>query len=245
MTDGSDVLFFGNTADKQAELTAALGQPCAVRLPGGGRHAGLPGRPVRADPSAEDDARRAGQQRPVPGSGTCGVFSKEPGFPPHQRRHRGAGSLGHAAFVVPIAFALYRVGGAPATLAADPARVRLMVSATRQAFAALRAPRRRRDPRGPAHPLSPPGETGHPLLAPCARRSPRRAVVRRAQPGRPEEMQELAPAASQRGLRAHREHHARPRPPPGMTSESGSPRSRSEAVAGRRRPGPSDPSLAR
>ena len=45
----------------------------------------------------------------------------------------------HAAFVVPIAFALYRVGVNPARLAADPVSLRLMVLATRQAFTALRA----------------------------------------------------------------------------------------------------------
>ena len=40
---------------------------------------------------------------------------------------------------MPIAFALYRVGIDPARLAADPASMRLMVLATRQAFTALRA----------------------------------------------------------------------------------------------------------
>ena len=40
---------------------------------------------------------------------------------------------------MPIAFALYRVGVDPARLAADPASMRLMVLATRQAFTALRA----------------------------------------------------------------------------------------------------------
>ena len=47
--------------------------------------------------------------------------------------------MAHAAFVVPIAFALYRVGTNPARLAADPTSMRLMVLATRQAFTALRA----------------------------------------------------------------------------------------------------------
>jgi len=45
----------------------------------------------------------------------------------------------HAAFVVPIAFALYRVGIDAPRLAADPATMRLMVLATREAFAALHA----------------------------------------------------------------------------------------------------------
>jgi 2-dehydropantoate 2-reductase len=47
--------------------------------------------------------------------------------------------MAHAAFVVPIGFALYRVGVDPARLAADAASMRLMVLATRQAFTALRA----------------------------------------------------------------------------------------------------------
>ena len=47
--------------------------------------------------------------------------------------------LGHTAFIVPLAFALYRVGVDAPRLAADPGTVRLMVLATRQAFAALRS----------------------------------------------------------------------------------------------------------
>jgi 2-dehydropantoate 2-reductase len=47
--------------------------------------------------------------------------------------------VAHTAFVVPLAFALYRVGVDPPRLAADPATLRLMVRATRQAFTALRA----------------------------------------------------------------------------------------------------------
>ena len=92
---------------------------------------------------------------------------------------------GHATFVVPIAFALYRVGVTPARLAADPVSMRLMVLATRQAFSALRATRQRRDPHQPAHPLPTPDHGRHRLLAPCVRQSPGRTVVRRALPGRP------------------------------------------------------------
>jgi 2-dehydropantoate 2-reductase len=47
--------------------------------------------------------------------------------------------LGHAAFIAPIAFALYRVNTDPAKLAADPRILRSMVLAIRQAFTALRA----------------------------------------------------------------------------------------------------------
>ena len=47
--------------------------------------------------------------------------------------------MGHAAFVVPIAFALYRVGVDAPRLAADRVTMQLMVRATRQAFTALRS----------------------------------------------------------------------------------------------------------
>jgi 2-dehydropantoate 2-reductase len=47
--------------------------------------------------------------------------------------------VGHAAFVVPIAFALYRVGIDASRLASDRPTLRLMVVATRQAFNALQA----------------------------------------------------------------------------------------------------------
>ena len=36
MTDGSDVLFFGNTASRQAELTAALGDRAVFGFPAAG-----------------------------------------------------------------------------------------------------------------------------------------------------------------------------------------------------------------
>ena len=64
---------------------------------------------------------------------------KEAGFPTLISADIEDWLVAHAAFVVPIAFALYRVGGDPARLAADPVTMRLMVRATRQAFTALRA----------------------------------------------------------------------------------------------------------
>ena len=45
--------------------------------------------------------------------------------------------FGHTAFVVPIGFALYRLGGNPTALAADASTLRLMVRATREAFETL------------------------------------------------------------------------------------------------------------
>ena len=99
---------------------------------------------------------------PARSSGTCGSVSRrrcsanrtaatsprvrllrsvftEAGFPTLISAHIEDWLIAHAAFVVPIAFALYRVGVDPARLAADPVSMRLMVLATRQSFAALRA----------------------------------------------------------------------------------------------------------
>ena len=61
------------------------------------------------------------------------------GFPTVISANIGGWLLGHAAFIVPIACALYRDGTDPARLAHDPDTLRLMVRATRQAFQALRA----------------------------------------------------------------------------------------------------------
>ena len=47
--------------------------------------------------------------------------------------------IAHAAFVVPIAFALYRIDVDPKRLSTDVATLRLMVRATREAFRALSA----------------------------------------------------------------------------------------------------------
>ena len=61
------------------------------------------------------------------------------GFPTAISADIGGWLLGHAAFVAPIAFALYRVGVDAARLAADRHVLRLMVLATRETFAALRS----------------------------------------------------------------------------------------------------------
>ena len=61
------------------------------------------------------------------------------GFPTVISADIGGWLLGHAAFVVPIAFALYRVGINAPRLAAEAGTMRLMVLATREAFTALRA----------------------------------------------------------------------------------------------------------
>jgi 2-dehydropantoate 2-reductase len=61
------------------------------------------------------------------------------GFPTAVSRDAEGWLIAHAAFVAPIAFALYRVGVDPKRLASDTRTLRLMVRATRQAFQALQA----------------------------------------------------------------------------------------------------------
>ena len=138
MTDGSDVLFFGNTAHRQAELTTALGDRALFGFPAaGGTREGPAVRYVLisqqktmlGEPDGSSTARVAHLQAVFEGAG----------FPTLVSIDIESWLVGHAAFVVPIAFALYRVGVDPARLAADPVNMRLMVLATRQAFAALRA----------------------------------------------------------------------------------------------------------
>ena len=138
LTDGSDVLFFGNTAGRHAQLTAALGERAVFGFPAvGGTRDG----PVvtyvlisqQKTMLGEPDGTTSPRVRHLQS-----VFD-EAGFPTLISANIEDWLMAHAAFVVPIAFALYRVGTNPARLAADPTSMRLMVLATRQAFTALRA----------------------------------------------------------------------------------------------------------
>jgi len=138
MTDDSDVLFFGNPANRRAELSAALGSRVLFGFPAaGGTRDGPVVRYVLISQQktmlGESDGSTSPRVRRLQG------VLAEAGFPTLISADIESWLVGHAAFVVPIAFALYRVGGDPAALAADAATMRLMVSATREAFAALRA----------------------------------------------------------------------------------------------------------
>ena len=138
MSDGSDVLFFGNTAGRQAELTAALGNRALFGFPAaGGVRDGAVIRYVLISQQktmlGEQDGSTTPRVRDL-----HGVFSAA-GFSTEVSADIDGWLVAHTAFVVPLAFALYRVGVDPARLAADPATLRLMVRATRQAFTALRA----------------------------------------------------------------------------------------------------------
>jgi 2-dehydropantoate 2-reductase len=132
------VLFFGNTTGRQAELTAAVGNRALFGFPAAG---GVQDGPV---------VRYVliGQQKTMVGEPDGATTSRvrqlrdvlsEAGFSTTISANIANWQLSHTAFIVPLAFALYRVGVDAARLAADPGTMRLMVLATRQAFAALRA----------------------------------------------------------------------------------------------------------
>jgi 2-dehydropantoate 2-reductase len=138
MRDDSDVLFFGNTAGHQGELVAAFGERALFGFPAVGG--------VRDGPVVRYVLIR--QQRTMLGeaNGTTtsrlrrlqDVFS-DAGFSTRTSANIDGWMIGHTAFVVPIGFALGRVGNDAAKLAAEPRTVALMVRATREAFRALGA----------------------------------------------------------------------------------------------------------
>jgi 2-dehydropantoate 2-reductase len=137
MNDDSDVLFFGNTVGCQADLVAALGERALFGFPAAGG--------VRDGPVVRYILIR--QQKTMLGE-TTGTTTPRvrrlqevldgAGFPTRISANIDGWMLGHSAFVVPIGFALYRVGTDAERLAADPDTVRLMVRATQEAFRVLR-----------------------------------------------------------------------------------------------------------
>jgi 2-dehydropantoate 2-reductase len=137
MNDGSDVLFFGNTAGHEAELLAALGERVLFGFPAAGGVRDGPvikyvlirqQRTMLGEPSGAMTPRVRHLQDELSGAG----------FPATISTSLDDWLVGHAAFIAPIAFALYRVDTDPAKLAADPRTLRSMVLAIRQAFTALR-----------------------------------------------------------------------------------------------------------
>jgi 2-dehydropantoate 2-reductase len=138
MKDGSDVLFFGNAGSRGVKLAAVLGERAlfGFRAIGGTRD----GRTIKyvlikqqktmlGEPDGTTTPRIRHLQHVL----------AEAGFPTLISADIGGWLLGHAAFVVPIAFALYRADIDGPRLAADRATMRLMVRANREAFTALRA----------------------------------------------------------------------------------------------------------
>lgn len=137
MDDGSDVLIFGNPADHRAEVVAALGGRALFGFPaaGGTRHG-----PVVTYVLISRQRTMLGEPdgTTTPRVQRLHDVLSDAGFPTTISADIDGWLLGHAAFVVPIAFALYRTGVDAARLAADRATMRLMVLATREAFTALR-----------------------------------------------------------------------------------------------------------
>ncbi len=136
MTDRSDVLFFGNTVGRQAELVEAIGDRALFGFPATGG--------VRDGPVVRYVMIR--QQKTMLGEATGTTTPRvrqlrevfvAARFPTRTSTNIDGWMLGHTAFVVPIGFALYRVGTDAAKLAADSDTMRLMVRATRETFKLL------------------------------------------------------------------------------------------------------------
>ncbi len=114
MNDGSDVLFFGNTAGHQAELLASLGERALFGFPAAG---GVRDGPVIKYVLIRQQKRMLGEPS---GAMTPRVRHLQDelstaGFPATISTSIDDWLLGHAAFIAPIAFALYRSdeGGVP------------------------------------------------------------------------------------------------------------------------------------
>jgi 2-dehydropantoate 2-reductase len=136
MRDSSDVLFFGNTAGHQGNLVASLGGRALFGFPAVG---GMRDGPVVRYVLIRQQKTMLGEAN---GSSSPRLRQlqdvlSDAGFSTRISANINGWMLGHAAFVVPIGFALYRSGTDAAKLAADADTMRLMVRATREAFRAL------------------------------------------------------------------------------------------------------------
>lgn len=134
----ADVLFFGNAAGLTGTLTEAMGSRTLFGFPAaGGVREGAVVRFVliRQQKTMLADADHHRSPRVL---ALAKMFGSA-GFPTAVSTDAERWLVAHAAFVVPIAFALYRVGVDPRRLAADGVLLTTMVRATSQAFRALRA----------------------------------------------------------------------------------------------------------
>jgi 2-dehydropantoate 2-reductase len=133
------ILFFGNTTGLQGRLVDALGGQALFGFPAaGGVLDGATVRYLRIRQQqtmvAEPDGRATRRIRGLRDA------LRHAGFPTSITADFEGWLLGHAAFIVPIAYALYRCGTDAEQLAADSHTLRVMVLATRQAFRALGRP---------------------------------------------------------------------------------------------------------
>ena len=138
MNDSPPVLFFGNTAGAHGDLVAALGDRALFGFPavGGFRDGAVirfvlitEQKTMLGEPGGAMTARVRSLQ---------GVLAAA-GFRTATSANMEDWLMAHTAFIVPIAFALYRLDVDPAALAADHSALQQMVRATRQAFRALNA----------------------------------------------------------------------------------------------------------
>lgn len=138
MTDESVVVFFGNVGERSAELVRQLGRRAMFGFPAAGgtreRHVVRyvlisQQQTMLGEVGGETSARARTLKTALEGAGFSVAISP----------HIDQWLLAHAAFVVPIAFALYRHDTDAVRLAADRSGVRAMVRATRECFRALRA----------------------------------------------------------------------------------------------------------
>jgi 2-dehydropantoate 2-reductase len=133
-----DVLFFGNAVGLTASLNQALGRPAMFGFPGAGgirdgaviRYVLIPRQKTMLGAPDDRASTRARHLQAVFG---------EAGLPTTISGNVEEWLTAHCAFIVPIAFALYRCDTDASRLADDPSGLLLMVRASRQAFRALRA----------------------------------------------------------------------------------------------------------
>jgi 2-dehydropantoate 2-reductase len=182
MHDGSDVLFLGNLAGHGPTLIQALGGRTVFGFPAAGgtrdgsviRYVLIPQQKTTlGEPNGETSSRIRRLQ----------ILFSSAGFPIAITANVEGWLLGHAAFVVPMAFALYRVDTDAGRLARDLETLRLMVRATRQASSGVAGLRDRGDPDQPHRPVPMDAPAiRSPILATSLGQPPRRTVVCRPQP---------------------------------------------------------------
>ena len=138
LSDGADVLVFGNATGLCGELRASLGRRVLFGFPA-------------AAGTRDGEAIRyvlIRQQKTMLGESDGQVSTRvrnlrdllgQAGFETAISRNVAGWLNAHTAFVVPIAYALYRFDTDAARLAADRSTLHQMVRATRQAFRALQA----------------------------------------------------------------------------------------------------------
>jgi 2-dehydropantoate 2-reductase len=134
----ADVVFFGNAAGLVSPLTEAMGPRALFGFPAAaGVREGAVVRfvVIRQQKTMLADPGHPRSERVL----ALSKMFRTSRFPTIIAADANDWLTAHAAFIVPIALALYRVGVQPRLLAADEQLLRMMVRSTRQAFGALAA----------------------------------------------------------------------------------------------------------